>query len=80
MMKNTRELSELPRIDMPSSSAHLRSPRFGRLNPPTHGSAPHLLSRIVDLAKRAYPAIFVLAFFLCFFLATVAIWAAAFRQ
>ncbi|HEY6832029.1 MAG TPA: hypothetical protein VI251_06010 [Pseudolabrys sp.] len=80
MMKGTRELSEFPRIDMPSSSAELPSPRFGRLSPPTHGPAQHLFSRIVDLAKHTFPAILILSVFICFFLAAAAIWTAAFRH
>jgi hypothetical protein len=81
MMKSLRQPSQFPRIDTPSDFGGLRSPRFGRLDPPASGSLQHVLSNI---AKRAYPAILVPAVFLCFFLATAAIrlatWSAAFRH
>jgi hypothetical protein len=80
MMKSARESSEFPRIDMPPTKADLPRPRFGRLDPAVHGYAQHLLSRIVDLAKHAFPAILILSVFLCFFLAAAAIWTAAFRH
>jgi hypothetical protein len=82
MMKSLRQPSQFPRIDMPSNPGEF--PRFGHLDPAASGSMQHFLSGIADIVKRAYPAIFVLAVFLCFFLATAAIrlgvWAAAFRH
>jgi hypothetical protein len=83
MANSVRESSEFPRIDMPPGGTALPNPRFGRLNPPAHGPAPHILSRTIDIAKRAYPVLLVLSVFLSFLLATFAIrfaiWA-AFRR
>jgi hypothetical protein len=81
MLRSLRQPSPFPRIDMPSNASEFPSPRFGRLDPPASGSLQQFLSSIADIARRAYPAIIVLAVFLCFFLATaairLAIWAAA---
>jgi hypothetical protein len=82
MLGSLRQPSPFPRIDMPSSG-DLPSPRFGRLARPGPGAMQDLLSSIGGIARRAYPAMVVLAIFLCFFLATAAIrlatWAAALR-
>jgi hypothetical protein len=80
MLKSLRQPSRFPRIDMPSVTGELPSPRFGRREPPATGTVRDLVSSIASIAKRAYPVSIVLALFLCFFLATAAIrfgiWAA----
>ena len=69
---------------MPSNPTEFPGLRFGHLDPARSGSTQQFPSGIADIAKRANLAIFVLAVFICFFLATAAIhlpiWASAFRH